>query len=114
MRALVLGALLCALPAHADCDCAWYAYTALKRIDVRLKTFPAVVVNSEHGGHGYYSRGVVGVPDVNNCKVMTHEFVHHYQYQRDGEQRGAILWWLNETEATDKARRAISLAGDCG
>lgn len=96
----------------AECDCMWYAYTALKRIGIRLRTVPAVVISGEHGGHGFYLRGMVGVPDNQDCKVMVHEFVHEYQYERYGEQVG-VMWWLNEAEANEKAARAINLAGEC-
>lgn len=118
MKLFALLLVLLASPALAECDCMWYAYTALKRIDVKLRTFPAVTQSTEHGKHGYYLRGVVGVPDVNECKAMVHEFVHHYQYERYGEvpvgrPDTKILWDLNEREAEEKTARARNLAGEC-
>lgn len=114
MRWVGLVALLLATQALAECDCMWYAYTALKMIGVRLKTIPAVVISAEHGGRGFYVRGVVGVPNNQVCKIMVHEFVHQYQYEHYGEQKMySAGWWLNEQEAEAKSVRAMNIAGDC-
>lgn len=104
--------------ADEDCDCQWYAYRALRRIDLRLRTFPAVVQDqidqSKYpGATGMYSAGRVTVLNVGDCKRMVHEFVHHYQLQQYGLAHDKIHWDLNEQDAKIITARAINAYGEC-
>lgn len=120
MIRVLLVLLLCMGEALAeeDCDCQWYAYRALRRIDLRLRTFPAVVQGEPDqskypGATGAYSSGRVTVLRVSDCKAMTHEFIHHYQEQQYGPAHDQIMWELNERDAKIITDRAINAYGEC-
>lgn len=112
MRCLLAIALCLAGPAHA-CDCAHFAYYALKRVGVTLASVPEVVVVP---GRSSYYRGVAHIDPGAPCNVWVHEFVHHDQWLHGLEataQFGAE-WWALEYNARAIELRAMEYAGEPG
>lgn len=100
-------------PAGAEeCDCAQFAYEALKRVHIRLATVPAIVGTT--GPSGYY-RGVVRIPFPQPCMVYVHEFVHHDQWLHGHEAShvGDAMWWALEKNAQAITVRAMEYPGEC-
>lgn len=98
--------------AHA-CDCNWYAYSALKQSGLHMKTIPAIVVTDEFKYPGAYSRGVVYVKDVDDCRVRLHEFVHHIQWLRYGDATDGHEWQRRENQAAMVTMTVESEVGGC-
>ena len=111
--AVALIGILCVLilPAYS-CDCAFFAYRALERIHVKLRTFPAVVWIE---GPAQYRRGVVSVPAGSACDVYVHEFVHHDQWERGLEALSMMdtTWWELERNARKITRDAMEHESTC-
>lgn len=103
--------VICA-PAHA-CNCVAYSIEALSRVHIRLKTIPAIAENDWFKHPGAYSRGVVNVRDVDNCRVMLHEFVHHAQWLKYGDATTAFEWQRREMQAAQITMLAESEMEGC-
>lgn len=99
-------------PAEA-CDCVTWSIEALHYVRIRLKTIPSIGVNDWFKHPGSYSRGVVNVRDINNCRVLLHEFAHHYQWERDGDAKDTHENWRREMEAAFITTRAESEMETC-
>lgn len=84
---------------HAPCNCVAWSIEALSRVHIRLATIPNIGVNDWFRHPGAYSRGVVNVRDVDNCRVMLHEFVHHMQWLKRGDAVSAQEWQARELQA---------------
>lgn len=110
---IALIGLLCVLilPAYS-CDCSFFAYNALNRIHVKLRTFPAVTVNE---GMASYRHGVVSVPPNSPCMVYVHEFIHHDQWEHGLEalQQGDAVWTQLERNAAILTRDAMEHQSTC-
>lgn len=111
--AVALIGILCLLilPAYS-CDCAFFAYDALARIHIKLKTFPAIVGTEERAS---YRRGVVSVPANSPCMTYIHEFVHHDQWEHGLEalSMGDAVWWGLEKNAEKLTRDAMEHQSTC-
>lgn len=113
MKTLLFILLLLGLvPFTAEaCDCTFYAIKALQKVGIYLKTIPAVTVNSYYRFPGMYTPigvGVVSVHDPANCRVLTHEFYHHYQ-----SLHGVPLDERAERDAAIVTMFATEMRGDC-
>lgn len=99
------------LPAYS-CDCAFFADSALARIGIKLKTFPAIIWTEAPPG---YRRGVVNVPANSSCMVYVHEFVHHDQWEHGLEalSMGDAVWWRLEKNAEKLTRDAMEHQSTC-
>lgn len=92
--------LLLLLPLSASaCNCVAYSIEALSRVHIRLKTIPSIAENDYYKHPGAYSRGVVNVRNVDNCRVMLHEFAHHMQYEKGGDAKDIQEWQARELQA---------------
>lgn len=101
-------------PADAEaCDCVAYSVEALKRVHIRLAVLPVIEQNDDCKHPGCYRRGTVKVKDINNCRVLLHEFAHHYQWERDGDAKDYHENWRREMEAAFITMRAESEMEAC-
>ena len=103
-------------PHHAHaCDCTDYAFHALRSVGLKLKTVPAVALTLERSR---YKQGVTWINKADErpnhpCQVEVHEFVHHYQWLRDGDAITAGQWWQRENDADITTRYAQAQYGEC-
>lgn len=100
-------------------NCLTTALTVLKAIGIVLVTIPSIVVTPDYGRGFYrtYSKGVavVYVRDVNDCYAMTHELVHHWQYQVVGRMpANRSENYLAETEASRLTQYAMANVDNYG
>ena len=96
----LFGMYLFVFPPRAmACDCTWYAYSALKAHGIRMQTVPSIVVTDERKYPGAYSRGVVYVKNVDDCRVRLHEFIHHVQWLKYGDAVEIHEWQRRENQA---------------
>lgn len=65
-------------------NCVFAGIVALQFVGITLSTVPAIVVTDEYS-HGLYKPNVVYIHPsyLDNCKIYTHEFVHHWQFIRN-------------------------------
>lgn len=108
---IVSMVLLWCTPLFA-CDCAYFAYEALKRTGVKLATVPAIVGTTEPD---HYYRGVVSIRPNQPCNVYVHEFAHHDQWLhgKEAKQQRDAVWWALEKNAKAIEKRAMENAGEC-
>ncbi len=94
------------------CDCAHFAYEALKRINVKLKTVPAVVGTTQTAS---YARGVARIGPSAPCSVWIHEFAHHDQWLHglEAARQYDARWWALEHNAKALEKRALEYGGTC-
>lgn len=104
--AVLLLGVLCLLPQQSRADCAIEAWQRLEAIRVYLRTVPAVTV-ADVGHKGSYRAGVVAIRDPEDCWTMTHEFAHHWQFERWGEAKDAAEWHSREMQANLFTRQAM-------
>ena len=105
----VLLAIILFFPSRSHaCDCTFYAIEALGKVGIKLKTVPSIVVNDLHRFPGVYSEGVVTVHEVSDCRVLTHEFYHHYQ-----ATNGIPMDSRAERDAAIVTMFATEMRGDC-
>ena len=81
------------------CNCVAYSIEALARVHIRLQTIPSIAENDYYNHPGAYSQGIVNVKDVDNCRVMLHEFIHHWQWLKDGNATTLHEWQRREMQA---------------
>lgn len=108
---LAIGAICCSCAPASACDCTFYAIEALQRVGVKLKTIPAVTVNEWYRYPGMYTpigTGVVAVHDSSDCRVLTHEFYHHFQ-----ALHGVPLDERAERDAAIVTMFATEMRGEC-
>lgn len=80
--------------------CTAVALEGLSRVGVHLRTVPNVAVNRYHPFSGFYQAGLVSVWDVRNCKVLVHEFYHHWQGEHKAlPAQWSLVWWQFERDA---------------
>lgn len=96
-----------------ECQCVPYAIEALKSVGIRLKTMPNIAVNDFCHSRGCYRTGVLFIKDINDCRTMIHELVHHFQYERYGEALDAHENWRNEMQAARVTMHAEIEYGLC-
>lgn len=114
MKTLFILLLLGLTPFTAEaCNCTWYAYTALKHVGVRIPTVPSLVETDEFKHPGAYSRSVMYVKDVDNCRVVLHEMVHHAQWLMRGDATDMHEWQRRENQAALITMLAESETGSC-
>lgn len=100
MCVVLLGLYLLVFPPQAlACNCVAYSIEALSRVHIRLRTIPSIGVNDWFKHAGSYSRGVVNIADINNCRVMIHELAHHWQWLRWGDAKTPQEWQQREMQA---------------
>lgn len=115
-NALTLIALLVwsgASLADEPCNCVAYAIEALKSVGIKLKTIPSIAVNDWCKHPGCYRRGVVNIKDINDCRTLIHEFVHHAQWLHDGDALDNHENWRREMQAAVLTMHAESEYGAC-
>lgn len=95
------------------CNCVNHSIEALGAVHIRLRTIPSIGVNNWHRFPGVYSRGVVEVADINDCRVLLHEFIHHWQWLQHGDALDFNEWQRRELQATLITARAESETGGC-
>lgn len=100
-------------PPPEPCNCVAYAIAALRTVGIRLKIIPSIGVNDWHKHKGDYSRHVVHIRDINDCRTMIHEFVHEYQYERDGDGLDYHEWHRREMKAAMLTMHAEAEMGLC-
>lgn len=114
IAAVAAAVFAVAVESHADepCGCANFAYQALKRVGIHLKTVPNVAGTS---GRASYYRGVARIDPTSPCSVWVHEFAHHDQWLRGHEaaRQFDVTWWALEDQAKAIERRAMENAGEC-
>lgn len=91
--------LMAAPPSAVACNCVAYSIEALSRVHIHLKTIPSIAENNWYKHAGSYSRGVVNIVNIDNCRVMLHEFVHHWQWLRYGNAQDIHEWQRRENQA---------------
>lgn len=109
----LFAVLICMPPKSWGCDCTWYAYSALKAHGIRMATVPAVAVTDDIKYPGVYSRGVVYVKDIENCRVRLHEFVHHVQWLHYGDAVELHEWNRRELQAAMITMIVETQVGTC-
>lgn len=75
--------------------CQWWAYSELKKANLKIKVMPSVVV----GERTFYRNGVVMLTNTEDCRKFLHELVHAWQYQERGAAKTESEWEERETEA---------------
>lgn len=96
-----------AQPESCGMECASYAVQALEAVGMRLRTVPAVVATQQFRHIGVYAKGVVYVHDASSCRVMVHEFVHHYQWLASGQRDSEPHMWSDEITAAGVTTLAV-------
>lgn len=78
-----------------------------------MSTVPAIVVTDERKYPGAYSRGVVYVKDIDDCRVRLHEMVHHVQWLKYGDAQDLHEWQRRELQAATVTMIVENEAGRC-
>lgn len=120
MVALAIVIFAVAVESHAQCNCVQYAIDALQSLHIRLRTLPSIGENvpegipgSAHNWLGSYKNGVVIIRDINDCRTLLHEFLHHMQFLKYGAAVSVQENWQREMQADSITRLAESEIGDC-
>ena len=90
------------------CNCVEYSLEALSRLHIKIKVIPDIQTRDVSPYLGIYERGTVKIKDIENCHVMLHEFVHHLQWERNGDAKDMNEWHRREVQAEMVTRQAIS------
>lgn len=106
MRAVVLAMfLLLTGPTAAD-DCVSYAHDGLRVLHLAIRSEPTYAfMDKASGPLGRYSRGKVDVR-THDCRVLLHEFIHHWQWEKWGDAKDANEWHAREMQADLLTRKA--------
>ena len=108
----VFGGAMLLTSGASPCDCAWFAYEALTRVGVKLKTIPSIIGTM---GPSSYRKGTVSIRIPEPCMVYVHEFVHHDQWLRGLEalHMGDAMWYGLEIQAKRITADAMEHQSSC-